>query len=290
MYYLKGDYQLIGNTNLTPQAYTPTTLNSNTQMIYVDVDADPTTVNSSSAALTLSTENGANPNCSDIIYAGLYWTGRSADAANGADSWVIGGTSSNYTYTYGGRQVGCYNLTISTSGNNNNNVATYTFTPDNGGNVVIFRFYGGSIYSGGYSLTVQVGNNSPATYSDVTFPTNTTTSTNQNRTATFNKPYAIKTGSCTIYVNSLTKRTSNSISSNFSVNIVTESVTTQNVGSGNSGGGYSVVITGSGSMESNTTTYTLTGNGETIVFEFSGANSKCVSDQKWKYRKSSSNI
>ena len=68
MYYLKGDYQLIGNTNLTPQAYTPTTLNSNTQMIYVDVDSDPTTINSSSSALTFSSENGANPNCSDIIY------------------------------------------------------------------------------------------------------------------------------------------------------------------------------------------------------------------------------
>lgn len=277
MYYLKGDYQLIGNTNLTPQVYTPTTLNSNTQMIYVDIDSDPTTINSSSAALTFSSENGANPNCSDIIYAGLYWTGRSADVANGTDSWVIGGTSSNYTYSYWGTQVMCYNLTMNSSGNNNNNVATYTFTPDNGGDVVIFRFYGGSIYSGGYSLTIQVGNNPPATYSDVTFPTNSSTSSSQNRTVTFNKPYAIKTGSCTIYVNSLTKRTSSNISSNFYVNIVTESVTTQNVGSGYSGGGYDVFITGSGTMESNTTTYTLTGNGETIVLEFSGANSRSVS-------------
>src|SRR5690606_11259140 len=51
--------------------------NSNNTMIYMDVDSDPNTWNSSTAALELSSENGADPSCSNLIYAGLYWTGRS---------------------------------------------------------------------------------------------------------------------------------------------------------------------------------------------------------------------
>jgi len=76
IYSIKGDFTMIGNTNLTLQNYSDVTLNSNNIMILVDADADATTTNSSSANLTFSTENGANPSCSNIIYAGLYWTGR----------------------------------------------------------------------------------------------------------------------------------------------------------------------------------------------------------------------
>ena len=76
IYSIKGDFTMIGNTNLTLQNYSDATLNSNNIMILVDADADATTINSSSATLTFSTENGAIPSCSNIIYAGLYWTGR----------------------------------------------------------------------------------------------------------------------------------------------------------------------------------------------------------------------
>lgn len=76
IYSIKGDFTMIGNTNLTLQNYSDVTLNSNNIMILVDADADATTTNSSSATLTFSTENGAIPSCSNIIYAGLYWTGR----------------------------------------------------------------------------------------------------------------------------------------------------------------------------------------------------------------------
>jgi hypothetical protein len=41
-----------------------------------DIDGDVNTLNSSSAALTFSAENDL-PSCSKILYAGLYWTGRS---------------------------------------------------------------------------------------------------------------------------------------------------------------------------------------------------------------------
>ena len=76
IYNVKGDFCMIGNTNLTLANYTDNTNNNNSEMIYVDVDNDITTLNSSSATLTFSTENGAIPSCSNIIYAGLYWSGR----------------------------------------------------------------------------------------------------------------------------------------------------------------------------------------------------------------------
>ncbi|HNW90091.1 MAG TPA: T9SS type A sorting domain-containing protein [Bacteroidales bacterium] len=76
IYSIKGDFTMIGNTNLTLQNYSDITLNSNNMMILVDADADASTTNSSSSTLTFSTENGAVPTCSNIIYAGLYWTGR----------------------------------------------------------------------------------------------------------------------------------------------------------------------------------------------------------------------
>ena len=76
IYNIKGDFTLIGNTNLTLQSYSDNGDNAGS-MRFVDVDSDSNTLNSSSARLTLSTENGAAPSCSKIIYAGLYWTGRS---------------------------------------------------------------------------------------------------------------------------------------------------------------------------------------------------------------------
>src|ERR1035437_6866624 len=82
IYSIKGDFTMIGNTNLTLQNYRDNTQNGNNNMIYVDVDGDFNTLNSSSATLSLSTENGAVPSCSNIIYAGLYWTGRTDDGTS----------------------------------------------------------------------------------------------------------------------------------------------------------------------------------------------------------------
>jgi uncharacterized repeat protein (TIGR01451 family) len=77
-YRIKGDFTMIGNTNLTLAKYGNTTNNNSQSMIFVDVDSDASTFNSSSATLQLSNENGALTNCSRILYAGLYWTGRSS--------------------------------------------------------------------------------------------------------------------------------------------------------------------------------------------------------------------
>ena len=79
VYSIKGDYTMIGNTNITLSSYGDFTNNSNNFMEYVDVDGDPNTFNSSSATLDFSTENGAIVQCSKVVFAGLYWTGRSSN-------------------------------------------------------------------------------------------------------------------------------------------------------------------------------------------------------------------
>ena len=104
VYNVKGDFTIMGNTNMTPQDYGDQALNSNNTMIYVDVDGNTSngvdgkpTFNSSSSTLTFSTENGANPSCSNIIYAGLYWSGRASNSNQSDDSFsvtkTINGTS-----------------------------------------------------------------------------------------------------------------------------------------------------------------------------------------------------
>lgn len=81
IYKIKGDFTMVGNTSMTLVNYGDETNNSNL-MRYVDVDGVAETLNSSSSTLTFSEENGANPNCSNIIYAGLYWTGRADDGGD----------------------------------------------------------------------------------------------------------------------------------------------------------------------------------------------------------------
>lgn len=82
---------MIGNTNLTLESYGNGINNSNNVMEFVDVDSDPSTLNSSSATLQFSTENGAIPECSNILFAGLYWTGRAHDGSNSPDVFTISG-------------------------------------------------------------------------------------------------------------------------------------------------------------------------------------------------------
>ena len=76
VYNIKGDFTMIGNSNLTLETYDDDENNSNEDMEFIDIDGDSSTNNSSSSELTFSTENGALPACSNILYAGLYWTGR----------------------------------------------------------------------------------------------------------------------------------------------------------------------------------------------------------------------
>ena len=91
VYSIQGDFTLIGNTNMTLQNYSDITLNSNNVMIYVDADTFSSTLNSSSAMLQYSTENGAIPECSRVKFAGLYWTGRAHDGSSSPNTFTVNG-------------------------------------------------------------------------------------------------------------------------------------------------------------------------------------------------------
>ncbi|MDO6440003.1 gliding motility-associated C-terminal domain-containing protein [Cyclobacterium sp. 1_MG-2023] len=77
IFHIRGDFTLIGNTNITMANYSTSSENSLNDMRFVDIDGDPHTFNSSEATLLFSGENGADPNCTEIVYAGLYWAGKS---------------------------------------------------------------------------------------------------------------------------------------------------------------------------------------------------------------------
>jgi hypothetical protein len=102
VYNVKGDFTLIGNTNLTLVNYGDNTSNNNS-MEYVDVDSDASTLNSSSSTLQFSTENGAIPECSNIVYAGLYWTGRAHNGGNSPLEFSV--TKNSVTVDFNKREV-----------------------------------------------------------------------------------------------------------------------------------------------------------------------------------------
>ncbi|MFK5959240.1 MAG: hypothetical protein QM495_10290, partial [Lutibacter sp.] len=134
-YTVKGDFAMIGNTNLTLVNYSDNGTNAN-DMKYVDIDGDDSTWNSSSSTLTFSTENGALPGCSNIIYAGLYWSGR-AGTTNIFDVTKEFLTGNTITEEVTDSNVEIkdnnsipntnYSLAISRSGDEDNRIITYTF-------------------------------------------------------------------------------------------------------------------------------------------------------------------
>jgi hypothetical protein len=74
---IKGDMLLIGNSNLGVHPTNPYSGTNNNEsstnrdrMVYVDIDGDSNTFNSSSADLDVPN----NVNCYKIVYAGLYWS------------------------------------------------------------------------------------------------------------------------------------------------------------------------------------------------------------------------
>ena len=128
IYNIKGDFTMIGNTILTLENYGDLTLNNNNKMQYVDVDDDSKTFNSSSADLTLPTENDANSNCSTIIYAGLYWTGKST-----ADGYSISPETFPVSKMINGSLVTktLNKRTISLKGPKSNTYTQFTASPNN---------------------------------------------------------------------------------------------------------------------------------------------------------------
>jgi gliding motility-associated-like protein/uncharacterized repeat protein (TIGR01451 family) len=146
---IRGDFAIIGNSNLT-LADLSLVNNSNNEMIYVDIDGDESTLNSSSANLVFSQENGADPSCSEIIYAGLYWSGR-AKPRVGLEFDVItssepGNQSATVTneeqvvYHLDDVNFSSYSMSISRAGSENNRFPRFNFISNEGGDSFYFEF------------------------------------------------------------------------------------------------------------------------------------------------------
>ncbi len=169
IYNVKGDFTLLGNTNLTLSTYSNNTDNQNNEMRYVDIDGDSNTLNSSMATLELSNggENGVNQNCSNILYAGLYWTGKSDDAnetfvANRRISTAQ--TCPNTSYT----------LTVTRGGASGNYYPIYTFA----GYSHTYAFSFTNATTGASIVTLSIDNGSavnvPVAYNSLGIATLTT--------------------------------------------------------------------------------------------------------------------
>jgi len=179
IYNVKGDFTMLGNTNLTLVNYGNNTDNQSKQMKYVDIDGDANTWNSSMATLELSNsgENSAVQNCSTILFAGLYWTGKSDDADNFTVTKLVEDTSApmqqfveNYEVNHQGSVAHSdYTMTVTRRGSSNNYYPRYTFTSTVSGQPtvefevnnsfqVIYRINGGSWITPGNQI---IYNNTP---------------------------------------------------------------------------------------------------------------------------------
>ena len=152
IYNIKGDYAMIGNTNMTLQNYADNTQNGNNNMVYTDIDSDSNTFNSSSSNLTFSSENGAIPSCSNIIYAGLYWTGRASKTSPSNNTFTV--TKNSVTKTFDKR-------IISLKGPNS---STYTQITAASSDIYYPTTSDGFMYSAYAEVTDYVRNNGLGTY------------------------------------------------------------------------------------------------------------------------------
>ncbi|OYX83061.1 MAG: hypothetical protein B7Y83_12755, partial [Flavobacteriales bacterium 32-34-25] len=201
IYNIKGDFTMLGNTNLTLDNYVDNLNNEGRLMKYVDIDGDPNTWNSSMATMELSNggENSAIQNCSTVIYAGLYWTGKSEDAdtftvsketALEASKNVTHNATTNITNTN-------YKLTITRGGSSNDFYPIYTFT-NSFGNTYAFHFTNNN---GGNRVKLSVNG---GTLNNISVDHNS-------GVATFNTPYSLPLDGTVLKINSITRSTSQTL-------------------------------------------------------------------------------
>ena len=218
IYTVKGDFTMLGNTCLTPQNYAIDQNNNGQYMTYIDTDNDPSTLNSSSSTLALSTENGAVPSCSNIVYAGLYWTGKSSpNQTFSASKQVQSGTqaiNNNVTVAHG-ENIANTNYALSISRNdpsNNNRNPIYTFSGN--GKTYMFNFYNSSATN---RVTLSVNGASA---------TNVPVSVNAGNTdATLTTPYVIVDGTVSITIKKLIRSSATNLNSTDTQNTSTAQIT-----------------------------------------------------------------
>ncbi|RDI58209.1 LamG-like jellyroll fold domain-containing protein [Flavobacterium glaciei] len=198
IYNIKGDFTLLGNTNLTLVNYGVNSDNQGAAMMYVDIDGDSNTWNSSKATLEISNsgENNAVQNCSTVLFAGLYWTGKSEDADTfTASKQVQNGTqtiNTNSTVTHN-QQITNSNYTLLVTRGNSGSSRWPIYTFSGNGNTYAFEF-----------------NNVPAVRVSVnggvytTIPSNIVTSGGVT-TATLTTPYVIIDDGAILTIKQLTR-------------------------------------------------------------------------------------
>ncbi|WP_396140430.1 beta strand repeat-containing protein, partial [Flavobacterium sp.] len=218
IYNVKGDFTMIGNTNLTLQNYGDQTTNGNIAMQYVDIDGNSNngvdakpTFNSSSSTLTFSSENGATPSCSNIVYAGLYWTGRASNASTSDNTFTVtktlpGSQLINNDYTLGNGSTitnTTYALAITREDvSRSNRYPIYTFS--DGTNNYVFNYTNAT---GASMITLSVNGGTA-----VNVPATVSTS-GSTATATLTTPYTITNGTVTITIKNLVRSTATNLSS-----------------------------------------------------------------------------
>jgi len=205
IYNVKGDFTMLGNTSLTPQNYSDTQNNNGQVMTYVDKDSDLNTFNSSSSTLVLSSENGAIPSCSNIVYAGLYWTGKSsANETFSVTKNVQTGTqfvNNNLTVVHN-QNIANTNYALSIGRNNpsnSNRNPIYTFNGN--GNSYVFNFF-----NSGATNRVTLSINSAAA---IAIPV---TVNGTGTLATLTTPYIINDGGVVLTIRSLTRSAATNLS------------------------------------------------------------------------------
>ena len=146
---IRGDFAIIGNTNLTLLDQTKVN-NSNNKMVYVDIDGEESTLNSSAATLVLSQENGADPNCSEILYAGLYWSGRAKPRVGLEFDVITSSEPGNQVESVSDKEqlvfhlddvnFTNYTMSIARGGSENNRFPRFNFISNAGGDSFAFEF------------------------------------------------------------------------------------------------------------------------------------------------------
>ena len=206
IYNIKGDFTMLGNTNLTLVNYANDADNENNAMKYIDIDGDANTWNSSMATLEVSNggENSANQNCTTILFAGLYWTGKSDDADTfTASKQVQSGTQTiNNNLIVNDNQIITntnYSLNITRDNPNPNNTNTspiYTYTGN--GNTFTFNYTNNT---GSANVTLSINGGTVAN-----IPVTITTS-GSIATATLTTPYVIVDGTVNLTIKQLIRST-----------------------------------------------------------------------------------
>lgn len=191
IYNLRGDFKMIGNTNLRVfgGSGANSESNSNTWMALVDEDGVPATANSSSAELVLPAT------CTNIVYAGLYWSGRRNNNSNATTT-----NTSNYQTGETNIQSSGLDLTITSTGTNTSGTIIYTLS--NSTNSVYYQLEFGT------NDVIRIKTSLNGTFT--TIPANQISFNNDGnrRTATLLQPITFNLGTKIITINNLQRRVS----------------------------------------------------------------------------------